>query len=98
MQFVDHSIIVFLLNYLKTYIFLGDFVRRHLLRGQSIQIVKDFHLAHQVAPEMFVTVEQNDQPLLNDVRIRGVLLVILERIYDPVDTFQSQRNEVISYS
>lgn len=65
---------------MRKYVLPCELFIRCLLGGYLLEVVDDLGLSGQVVSDLFVSVDQDEDPLLDDVGVESVLLVVHERL------------------
>lgn len=92
MILVDHKLSKSSLHSNISYIFASDFLTWCLLRRYFQQMLDQFVISCYIIFEDFVSIDEDNDPLLDDVGIEGVLLIMekcLENFVEGADSYLS---------
>lgn len=82
MKFVDHKLAI------RT-VFPGDIFGWSLLCGKFVEVIDSLFFFQQVFLKLFVSADQDDDPLLNNVRVKRVLLIMGKCFNNLLESLQS---------
>lgn len=80
MMLIDHVLCIGILLYEIIYILSCELFIRRLFGCYFLKVVDDLGLGGEICSDLFVTVDEDEDPLLDDVGIEGVLLVVHEGV------------------
>lgn len=77
---VDHKLSKGALYYHFSYIFASDFLTWRLFGGDLHQMFGQLFIFCHIFSEYFVSIDEDNDPLLDDVGIKRVLLIVKKRL------------------